>query len=94
MRFIVLWEYQVRVTVGRLAVIVVVKSVTAVSDTTNAAETTEIMSMSWRRTETSIEFGSQITWRHSHDTDAITGKIDRTHGQLQVTLSAKPSPSV
>ena len=56
-------------------------------DTTNAAETTEVMSISWRKTETTFEFGSQITWRYSRDTDAITGKIDRTHGQLQVTLS-------
>ena len=56
-------------------------------DTTNPSLTTEVISVSWRNSESAIEFGSQVTWR-SRDTDAVTGKIDRSHGQLQITVSA------
>ena len=55
-------------------------------DTANAAETTEIVSVSWRNSDAAIEFGSQVTWR-SRDTDAVAGKVARSHDQLQVTVS-------
>ena len=61
-------------------------SLETVWDTTNADQTTEVVSVSWRNSEATVEFGSQITWR-SRDTDAVSGKITNSNGQLQVAVS-------
>ena len=39
-----------------------------------------------KASDAAIEFGSQVTWR-SRDTDAVAGKVARSHDQLQVTVS-------
>ena len=55
-------------------------------DTANAEKTTEVVSLSWRKSDTVLDFRGGVTWP-SMDTDSVSGKVDKTPGQLQVTLS-------